>query len=92
MAWQSALAIYFLFWALSVFLVLPFGVRTAEEAGVEKIPGQADSAPAQFSVPKLAWRTTLVATPLFALYYFNYVYGWVTVEMLDWYNRGNSAG
>jgi len=84
MRFQSALAIYFLFWAFSVFLVLPFGVRTAHEAGAELVPGQAESAPHEFSVRKVIVRTTIVATILFALYYVNYVYGWITPEMLDW--------
>ena len=87
MRWQSALAIYMLFWAFSVFFVLPFGVRTSDEAGVERIPGQADSAPANFDVKRLAIRTTIVATALFALFYANYVGGWITAEMLDWTGR-----
>lgn len=84
MPWQSALAIYLLFWALSVFLVLPFGVRTAEEAGAELVPGQAESAPHGFSPRRVAIRTTVVATVLFGLFYANYVNGWVTADMLDW--------
>lgn len=84
MGWASALAIYFLFWCFSVFLVLPFGVKTADEAGVEKVPGQAESAPHQFSISRLAWRTTLVATVAFALFFLNYVFGWVTVATLDY--------
>ena len=44
MRWQSALAIYLLFWVLSAFLVLPFGMRTAEEAGHAHVPGQASGA------------------------------------------------
>jgi predicted secreted protein len=88
MRFQSALAIYFLFWAFSVFFVLPFGVRTAHEAGAELVPGQAESAPHEFDVRKVLLRTTIVATLLFALYYLNYVYGWLTPEMLDWTHRG----
>lgn len=88
MSWASALAVYFLFWSLSVFLVLPFGVRTADEAGVEKVPGQAESAPHQFSLTKLALRTTIVATTGFLLFYLNYTYGWVTVQMLDYTQWG----
>jgi predicted secreted protein len=84
MNWKSAVAIYVLFWAFSVFLVLPWGVRTHEEAGVELIPGQADSAPYGFSVKRTAIRTTIVATVLWGLFMLNYVFGWVTVEMLDW--------
>ncbi len=85
MPWQSALAIYLLFWAFSVFLVLPFGVRTGEEVGAPHVPGQAESAPHEFRVGRLALRTTIVATILFALFYANYVNGWVTTEMLDFF-------
>ena len=84
MRWQSALAIYFLFWTFSVFLVLPFGVRTAHEAGSELVPGQAESAPHDFSVKKLLLRTTVVSAILFGLFFLNYLYGWVTPAMLDW--------
>lgn len=84
MQWKSALAIYVLFWAFSVFLVLPFGVRTSEEVGAPLVPGQAPSAPHEFSVGRVAIRTTIVATVLFGIFLLNYVYGWVTPEMLDW--------
>ena len=84
MRWQSALAIYMLFWVFSAFFVLPFGVRTAEEAGVELVPGQAESAPHGFSVKRTAIRTTIVATILFSIFLANYLNGWVTPEMLDW--------
>ena len=84
MRWQSALAIYFLFWSFCVFLVLPFGVRTAQEAGAELIPGQAESAPHDFRPGRIALWTTLIATILFGLYYLNYVNGWLTIDMLDW--------
>lgn len=84
MRWQSALAIYTLFWALSVFFVLPFGVRTSEEAGVPLVPGQAPSAPHSFNPKKVMLRTTLVSAVLFAAFYLNYVNGWVTADMLDW--------
>jgi predicted secreted protein len=83
MRWTSILAIYLLFWALSVFLVLPFGVRTHEEAGMERVPGQADSAPHHFSLGKLALRTTVVSAVLFGLYYLNYVNGWIMPEDVD---------
>lgn len=84
MKWQSALAIYVLFWSLCVFFVLPFGVRTSQEAGVEMVPGQADSAPANFDLKRVAIRTTILSSILFGLFLLNYVYGWVTTDMLDW--------
>lgn len=86
MRWTSILAIYLLFWALSVFLVLPFGVRTHEEAGAERVPGQADSAPHQFDVRKLIVRTTILSAILFGLYYLNYVNGWITPQDVDFFS------
>ncbi len=80
---QSALAIYVLFWVLAAFVVMPFGVRTHEEAGVARVPGQADSAPHNFRPLRiLAW-TTGVATIAWGLFVLNYAFGWVTPAMLD---------
>lgn len=83
MRWTSILAIYTLFWAFSVFLVLPFGVRTTREAGGEIVPGQAESAPHEFRPGRIALRVTVVATVLFALFYLNYAMGWITPQMFD---------
>lgn len=87
----SIIAIYALFWVFSAFLVLPFGVKTHDEAGIEKIPGQAESAPANFSPKRIAVRATVVATICFALYYANYVQGWLTVKDLDFFGNPPSA-
>lgn len=87
MKWTSMLAIYVLFCAFSVFLVLPWGVRTTREAGGDHIPGQAESAPHEFRLGRLLVRVTIVATLLFALFVANYIYGWVTPQMLDLFNR-----
>ena len=80
---QSAIAIYFLFWVMSAFVVMPFGVRTHDEAGVEKVPGQAESAPYNFRPWRIVRRTTVVATALFALFLLNFHYAWVTPRSLD---------
>lgn len=79
----SILAIYFLFWVFTAFVMLPFGVQTADEAGVPKVPGQADSAPVDFRPGRIALRATVVAAILTALFVLNYEYGWVTVEDID---------
>ncbi len=64
----SGLAIYFIIWWVSLFLVLPFGVRTqAEEEDVRL--GTMRSAPAR---SRMLWRviaTTILATTLFGTYY-----------------------
>ena len=82
----SIAAIYILFWMLSLFLVLPWGVRTSEEEGAASEPGHAESAPHVFRAGRVALWTTLVATILFGLFYANYVNGWIAVEDLDWLN------
>lgn len=83
----SILAIYLLFWMMSLFLVLPFGVRTSEEAGAESLPGHAESAPHTFSFWRVALRATIVSAILFAIFYANYLYGWIQVRDIDWLNR-----
>lgn len=87
MKWTSILAIFLLFWTLSLFLVLPFGVRTAEEEGTKAEVGHAESAPHRFNFGKVALRATIVAAILTGLYVANYIYGWITVEQLDWLHR-----
>lgn len=79
----SIAAIYFLFWVMSAFVMLSFGVRTAEEAGVEKVPGQAESAPVNFRPGRLALRATVIAAALTALFVANYLNGWITVADID---------
>lgn len=83
MKWTSILAIYCLFWVLSAFIVMPFHVRTSEEAGEALVPGQAESAPHRFPALRIALWTSLIATASFGLYYANYVSGWITPDDLD---------
>lgn len=83
MAWTSILAIYALFWVMSAFILLPFGVKTADELGIEKVPGQADSAPANFRPGRVAMRATIVAAALTTLWVLNWEYQWVGVDLID---------
>jgi len=83
MQWTSILAIYFIVWVMSAFFLLPFGVRTHDELGLEKIPGQADSAPANFRPGRVALRATILAAILTGLFALNYEYRWVDVDDLD---------
>lgn len=85
----SIIAIYLLFWSITLFAVLPFGVRTTREEGRDPVPGEADSAPANPMLwQKIKW-TTVVATALFALFYANYVQGWVVMsDIPGWAEKG----
>lgn len=83
MQWTSFLAIYFIVWVMCAFFLLPFGVRTHDELGLDKVPGQADSAPANFRPGRVALRATILAAVLTGLFALNYEYGWIEVEDLD---------
>jgi len=87
----SILAIYFLFWVMSAFIMLPFGVRTADEAGIEKVPGQAESAPVNFRPGRLMLRATVIAAVLTALFIANFTYGWITAADIDFLPKPPSA-
>lgn len=83
----SIIAIYALFWVMSAFVLLPFGIKTHDEAGIAKVPGQADSAPANFRPGKVVLRATIIAAVLTTLFVLNYIYGWVGVDAINLFER-----
>jgi predicted secreted protein len=82
----SIVAIYFLFFCGSAFILLPFGVRTSEELGEDLVPGQAESAPHIFDLKRHLVRAAILGAVLFAIYYANWAYGWITPDDLDLYH------
>jgi predicted secreted protein len=86
MKFTSIVAIYFMFFAFSAFVLLPFGVRTDEEAGMPKVPGQAESAPHRFDLKRHLLKAAAVAAVLFAIYYANWTFAWITPDDLDFYH------
>ncbi len=86
MALTSIIAIYILFFAFSAFVLLPFGVKTDEEVGKPRLPGQAESAPHSFDVKRHMAKAALLAAILFGLYYANWTFGWITPDDLDFYH------
>lgn len=88
MRWTSILAIYTLFWVLSAFLVMPFGLRTPDEVEGHTIEkGHATSAPVNFRPKLIALRATVLAAVLFGLYYANYAQQWITVEDINFFGK-----
>jgi len=86
MALTSIVAIYFLCFVFSAFVLLPFGVKTDEEAGRPRIAGAAESAPHTFDLKRHLLRAAVVALVLFAIYYANWTFGWITPDDLDFYD------
>lgn len=65
----SGIAMYFIFWWITLFAILPVGLRTqAEENNVTL--GTVASAPAKPRIGLAFLRTTIVATAIFGIYYY----------------------
>ena len=84
MAYQisTLLAIYFVLWWLTLFLILPFGIRSQHEEG-EGAPGTDPGAPILARMgPKLIW-TTIVSAIIFAIAMWAYYAGYLSIERLS---------
>ncbi|WP_414899663.1 DUF1467 family protein [Sphingomonas flavalba] len=87
----SIVAIWSLFWVLCAFLVMPFSEKTSEEAGAEKVPGQAESAPHVFRPGRIILRTTILSSLLFGLFYLNYINGWIVTDDINLFKYDRAA-
>jgi predicted secreted protein len=84
MAYQisTALAIYFVLWWVTLFVTLPFGVRSQHEDGVGA-PGTDPGAPILARMGgKLIW-TTLISAIVFAIGMAAYHAGYLSIERLS---------
>jgi predicted secreted protein len=83
MSLSTGLAVYFLMWWITLFAVLPWGVRSQAESGAVS-PGTDPGAPARARLGrKLLW-TTFVSAILFGAFYGLYVRQWVTPDGFNW--------
>lgn len=72
-----SIAVFVIIWWTVLFAVLPFGVKTQQEAG-DVVPGTPGSAPAAPRLLRIVVRTTVVAVMVFAL-----VYAVVAFRLID---------
>ncbi|MCD1266175.1 hypothetical protein B5M44_18295 [Shinella sumterensis] len=68
MQFVSYFAVYFIVWWMTLFAVLPFGLRTQAEAN-EVVPGSVESAPARFRGGRVVLMTTLVSALIYGGWY-----------------------
>jgi predicted secreted protein len=81
MSTTTALAVFFLIWWVTLFAVLPWGVRSQHESG-EIAPGTDPGAPALPKLGrKLLW-TTVVASAVFVVFYLVYAERLLTLDNL----------
>ena len=79
MSTTTMVAVYFLIWWVTLFAVLPWGVRSQQESG-DYSAGTDPGAPAMARMAsKLVW-TTVVATAIFALFYLVYAFKLISIE------------
>lgn len=64
MSLVSSVAVFFVIWWLVLFVVLPFGVKTQNEANI--LPGSDRGAPHEPLLVKKAFTTTVLAAIIFA--------------------------
>jgi predicted secreted protein len=74
-----AIVIYICIWWMTLFAVLPFGVRTQDEDG-SVVPGTPGSAPAKMKLLRLLLINTAVAALCFAVFYVGYTQGWLSAH------------
>ena len=73
---SGGIALYFVIWWLTLFAILPIGVRSQEEAG-EVVPGSEIGAPAKAQMGFKVLLTTLVSIPVFlAVWYGSNLIQW----------------
>lgn len=81
MSLTFAIAIYFIVWWMTLFAVLPFNVRTQDEAG-DVVPGTPESAPAQPGLLRIMVTNTIVASIVFAIVWSIIVYQWIDLDLM----------
>lgn len=77
----SAFAIYFVIWWITLFAVLPIGMKTQAEAN-DVVPGSVESAPARFRGGRVVLVTTLVSGLIFSGWYVASTYFGIGLDSL----------
>lgn len=83
----SVIVVFMVTWFMTLFVVLPLGQRSQDEAG-EIVPGTPPGAPESAQMKRKAIITTIVATILTTIICAIIISGVITVDDLDWTGRG----
>jgi predicted secreted protein len=79
---STAFAIYFVIWWITLFLTLPFGIRSQHEDGVGAAGTDPGAPVASRMGPRLLW-TTVLSAAIFALAMLAYNAGYLSIERLS---------
>jgi predicted secreted protein len=86
MSITAAIVLYVVIWFVTMFVVLPIGLRTQGDEG-EIVPGTHAGAPANFNLKRTLIIVTIAGTIVWAIVSGIILSGWITVEDIDWFNR-----
>jgi predicted secreted protein len=78
----SLIALYFIIWWLTLFAVLPFGVRSQQEAG-ETVVGSDPGAPAMMRLGRIVLTNSVVALVILALVWVVYIENWFNIGIIN---------
>jgi len=82
----GAIVLYAVCWFMTLFVVLPIGVQSQEEAG-DVVPGTPASPPTAPMLGKKFFWTTVWATGIWAIIFVVIVFELITVDDIDWFDR-----
>lgn len=82
MSVMSAIALYGVIWFMTMFLVLPFRMKTQGEAG-EVVPGTPSSAPSDAQMMRKVKIVTVIATTAFFVIAGIILSGVITYDMIE---------
>lgn len=82
MSLTFAVAIYFIVWWITLFAVLPFNVRTQDEAGAI-VPGTPESAPAEPKLLRIIVINTIIASLVFSVVLSIVLYEWIDLDIFQ---------
>ncbi len=80
MSWVSGIVVFLIIWWLILFMVLPFGVVTQDEAEDPVEPGTVGSAPARHNLARKMGITTAIAAVLWLIFWAVVTLGGLTLE------------
>jgi predicted secreted protein len=78
----SLIALYFIIWWLTLFTVLPFGVRSQREAG-ETVMGSDPGAPAIMRIGRIALINSILALIVLAAVWVVYIENWFDIAVIN---------
>jgi len=87
MSIMSAIALYAVIWFMTMFLVLPFRMKTQGEAG-EVVPGTHSSAPSDAQMMRKVKIVTVIATVAFVVIAGVILSEVITYDMIERVTRG----